>query len=261
MWGGELLVGDLHNFQRVGHLRPVALPGGDRAAREPWRMACAWLAAAGADDAAARLRTRLAREGTVPGGPAAQLRVRRAGDAGVPPSTWDAVAALARTPSCPRTTSAGRLFDAVAALAGIRTTTTYEGQAAAELEAVAARDPGTVSDAYPLPLDDAGALVLDARTTIQAVARDVARGVPAQRIVARFHRALAYALADACARLAEQHGLDTVALGGGVWVNRLLLELTTSALEARGLRVLVPQQLPPGDGGLAYGQAAIAAAS
>jgi hydrogenase maturation protein HypF len=239
IWGGELLVGDLHGFERGGHLLEVAQPGGDRAAREPWRMACAWLVAAGApDDAPPSLRA------------AVSLR------------TWDAVAALARSPSCPRTTSAGRLFDAVAALAGLRTTTTYEGQAAAELEAAAARKPGGARDRYPLPLAGGGdrALVLDPRPTILGVARDAGRGVPAERIAARFHRALAHALAGACARLAALHGLATVALGGGVWVNRLLLELTATALERRHLRVLVPELLPPGDGGLAYGQAAIAAA-
>jgi hydrogenase maturation protein HypF len=278
VWGGELLVGGLHGFERAGHLLPVALPGGDRAAREPWRMACAWLAAAGA-------------------GAPPTLR------AAVPEASWRAVASLARSPSCPVTTSAGRLFDAVAALAGVRTVTTYEGQAAAELEAAAARAgagggvgaadartgaaatagapgtrgggaatadaPGTraggpraARHAYPLPLlDGPDGLLLDARPTIAAAARDAIGAVGAPRIALRFHRALAGALAGACLRLAERHGLDTVALGGGVWVNRLLLELTAGALEARGLRVLVPELLPPGDGGLAYGQAAIAAAN
>jgi hydrogenase maturation protein HypF len=240
VWGGELLVGGLHGFERAGHLRPVALPGGDRAAREPWRMACAWLVAAEAEETA----------------PAA-LR------AAVPARTWDAVAALARSPLAPRTTSAGRLFDAVAALAGLRTISSYEGQAAAELEAAATRCGERA--AYPLPCedgpDDLDGLVLDARPTILAAAHDAHDGVGAARIAARFHRALARATAEACAQLAERHDLETVALGGGVWVNRLLLELTASALEARGLRVLTPWLLPPGDGGLAYGQAAIAAAN
>jgi hydrogenase maturation protein HypF len=243
VWGGELLVGGLHGFERAGHLLPVALPGGDRAAREPWRMACAWLIAAEADTD--RSRARLARA------------------AGVPASTWDAVAALARSPLSARTTSAGRLFDAVAALAGVCTSTTYEGQAAAELEAAAARATGAPRGRYPLPLagGEGEPLVLDARPTIRAVARDGARRVSAARIAASFHAALAHALADACARIAEQRGLDTVALGGGAWVNRLLLESTATALQARGLRILAPELLPPGDGGLAYGQAAIAAAN
>jgi hydrogenase maturation protein HypF len=237
VWGGELLVGDLHGFERAGHLLQVALPGGDRAAREPWRMACAWLAATdGVAQAPAGLR------------------------AAVTARTWDAVAVLARSSRGPRTTSAGRLFDAVAALAGLCTTATYEGQAAAELEAAATRcgERG----AYPLPLvTSADGLLLDARPTILAAAHDAQRDADPSRIAARFHRGLAGALAAACAQLAERHGLDKVALGGGVWVNRLLLELTTTALESRGLRVIVPELLPPGDGGLAYGQAAIAAAN
>jgi hydrogenase maturation protein HypF len=178
----------------------------------------------------------------------------------VPAQAWDAVAALARSPLAPRTSSAGRLFDAIAALAGLRTTTTYEGQAAAELEAAATRCGERGS--YPLPLLDApDGLLLDARPTVLAAAEGASRGASAPRIAARFHRALAGATAEACARLAERHGLATVALGGGVWVNRLLLELTATALRERGLRVLVPELLPPGDGGLAYGQAAIAAAN
>jgi hydrogenase maturation protein HypF len=237
VWGGELLVGDLCGFARAGHLHAVRLPGGDRAAREPWRMACAWLAATDATHV-----------------PAALLHT-------VPAPTWAAVSTLARSHAAPLTTSAGRLFDAVAALAGLRTVTTYEGQAAAELEAAAAHDAGS-SGAYPLPLEhDGDQLVLDARTTVLQAAYDAERGADAPRIAMRFHRALANATAAACAQLAELHAIETVALGGGVWQNRLLLELTTTALEARGLRVLVPERLPPGDGGLSYGQAAIAAAN
>ena len=261
IWGGELLVGGLHGCERAGHLLPVALPGGDCAAREPWRMACAWLTASAAAHAAAGDRARSAPAG-------ARERARGAAHvalpatlgATVPTAAWDAVAALARSKLSPRTTSAGRLFDAVAALAGMRTTCTYEGQAAAELEAAATRS--SERGAYPLPLDDTpDGLVLDARPTILAAAHDADRDLGAPHIAARFHRALAGGLADACARLAEQRGLDTVALGGGVWVNRLLLQLTATAVESRGLRVLAPELLPPGDGGLAYGQAAIAAAN
>jgi hydrogenase maturation protein HypF len=261
VWGGELLVGDLHGFERAGHLLSVALPGGDRAAREPWRMACAWLAAADGD-AQAPADLRAAGGGARAAAPAGDSAgARDAPRAAVPAPIWDAVAALARSPHSPRTTSAGRLFDAVAALAGVRTSSTYEGQAAAELEAIAT-SAAAERGAYPLPLDDGpDGLVLDARPTILAAARDAQRAAGAARIAARFHRGLAGALAGACAQLAEQRGLETVALGGGVWVNRLLLELTATALATRGLRVIVPERLPPGDGGLAYGQAAIAAAN
>jgi hydrogenase maturation protein HypF len=228
VWGGELLVGDLRGFERAGHLRPVALPGGDRAAREPWRMACAWRLAAGGD---------------------------RRPLPGVDPARWQAVARLAETGvASPSTTSVGRLFDAVAALCGVRLTVSYEGQAAMELEAVC---DSAERGRYPLPFVDG---MLDPCETILAVDRDVARGVGIGAIAARFHRALAAATAGACAARAAERGLDIVVLSGGVFQNRRLLEGTADALADAGLRVLVPERLPPNDGGIAFGQAAIAAA-
>ncbi len=240
VWGGELLVGGLDGFTRAGHLWPVRLPGGDAAVREPWRMACAWLAAAGEERPPAL------------GGHVDAAR-------------WDAVATLVRTgTAAPETTSAGRLFDAVAALCGLRTTVTYEGQAAAELEAACDL---TEDDGYPMPVAAAtppgGAaaapLLLDARATIAAVVADVRAGAGVPRVAARFHNALAGATASACRILAGRHGLGTVVLSGGVFQNRLLLERTARRLEADGLRVLLPERLPPNDGGIAFGQAAVAA--
>lgn len=236
IWGGELLVGDTRGSVRAGHLHPVPLPGGDRAAAEPWRMACAWLGAADIEDVPPTLRR------------------------AVPASRWAAVAALARSGRAPVTTSAGRLFDAIAAIAGLRAVTTYEGQAAMELEAAAAAYAGAVRP-YPLDIvDGAGPLVLDARVTVAAAARDAAATAAPGTIAARFHGALAGACARGCAAAAEAHGLDTVVLSGGVWQNRLLLTAARHQLEARGLRVLVPERLPPNDGGIAYGQVAVAAA-
>jgi hydrogenase maturation protein HypF len=147
------------------------------------------------------------------------------------------------------TTSAGRLFDAVAALCGVRAEVNYEGQAAIELEATCA--PGEHGD-YPLPFADG---VLDARETIRALMDDLAAGTLAGVVAARFHNTLARATAEACAARA-----DTVVLSGGVFQNRRLLESTASRLTDAGVRVLTPERLPPNDGGIAYGQAAIAAA-
>jgi hydrogenase maturation protein HypF len=156
------------------------------------------------------------------------------------------------------TTSAGRLFDAVAALCGLRAVARYEGQAAMELEALAGPSG---DDEYPFPVvDRAGTLVLDARATIAAVAGHAARGVPPAVISARFHAALAAATAQACVRIAGARGLGTAVLSGGVFQNRLLLELTAEHLTAARLRVLAPERLPPNDGGIAYGQVAVAAA-
>ncbi len=177
IWGGELLVGDLAGFERTGMLHAVRMPGGEAAIRQPWRMACAWLAEA------------LGSGAPVP----PTLRGQ------VDPVAWEQVAGLARTGlASPWTTSAGRLFDAVAALCGLRPAVTYEGQAAVELEA--ACDPWA-HGAYPLPVrpDGDGRLVLDARVTIGHVVEDLAHGTCAGIVAARFHDGVAAATAQACA--------------------------------------------------------------
>jgi hydrogenase maturation protein HypF len=231
IWGGEILTGDLIGFRRSGHLWPVRLPGGEAAVREPWRMACAWLLAAGV------------------AAPAELV-------AGAGAQRWQAVEQLARSGfSAPLTTSAGRLFDAVAALCGVRATVTYEGQAAIELEALA--EPGETGR-YQLPVT--AGLVIDARPAIRAIVRDRARGVAAGIVSARLHRGLSAATAEACARAAASARLDTVVLSGGVFQNRLLSEDCAVLLEQRGLRVLMQERVPPGDGGISFGQAAVAAA-
>jgi hydrogenase maturation protein HypF len=150
----------------------------------------------------------------------------------------------------------GGLGQKVAAqiLCGLRLEVSYEGQAAMELEAAC---DGAERGAYPLW---AVSRVLDARETILAVDRDVGRGVAAGTIAARFHHALADATTAECAQLASDRGLDAVVLAGGAFQNRRLLERTAAGLERRGLRVLVPERLPPNDGGIAFGQAAVAAA-
>jgi hydrogenase maturation protein HypF len=247
-WGGEFLVGDLGSFQRFARLLPVPLPGGDAAVREPWRMACAWLAAALGLD--------------VPPLPAAlEGRV----DAG----RWLEVARLAATGlASPLTSSVGRLFDAVAALCGLRARAVHEGQAAMELEWVADRAergsyafslvaepaPGAVASDEPAPPH-----ALDAREAIRSALADLRRGTNVPVVAARFHNGLAAATADACAAEAERRGIELVVLSGGVFQNTLLLGRTRALAEERGLRVLVPERLPPNDGGISFGQAAVAA--
>jgi hydrogenase maturation protein HypF len=223
VWGGELLLGDARSFRRVGWLLPVALPGGARAIKQPWRMACAWLVASAVE----------------------------------PPAAWRPIAELARSGlASPRTTSMGRLFDAVAALAGIRHEINYEGQAAIELEAAC---DFTERSAYPIAVGGAP-LVIDPRETIRAVAADAAAGASPGTIARRFHRTIATATVDACVALAAAHAIGIVVLSGGVFQSRLLLETVSGALTEAGLRVLVPERLPVNDGGIAYGQAAVAAA-
>jgi hydrogenase maturation protein HypF len=241
VWGGELLVGDLSDFRRAGHLLSVRLPGGERAIRQPWRMACAWVEAA---------RT----AGLPQCGPEIPPALRGR----VHERTWVQVSGLARTGlSSPPTTSMGRLFDAVAALCGLRTAINYEGQAAIELEAACEPDE---HGSYPIELrDQEDLLVIDPRETIQAVCSDVDRGVSAGRIATRFHAAVAGVTVEACARLASAHGTDLIVLSGGVFQNRRLLETVAGGLGDAGLRVLMPERLPIGDGGISFGQAAVAA--
>jgi hydrogenase maturation protein HypF len=245
VWGGEILVGDLASFERAAHLWPVRLPGGDAAAREPWRMACAWLLACEGDEA----------DGPTPAIPPGLAQV-------VEPERWDQVARLVRTGfRAPVTTSAGRLFDAVAALCGLRANASYEGQAAAALESSC--DPHE-RDAYAMATlpaaTSADPATLDARQLISAVGAEIEAGVAPARVATRFHNGLADGLAAACARIAGERGLDTVVLSGGVFQNRRLLERTSAALGRSDLRVLIPRLLPPNDGGVSYGQVAVAAA-
>ncbi len=236
VWGGELLVGDLSNFRRAGALHAVRLPGGERAIREPWRMACSWLVAA---------------DGV-------QAEVPLALSGLVEPRAWAQVRRLVQTGTAsPLTSSVGRLFDAIAALCGLRARINYEGQAAIELEAACDQaERGT----YPMAVGrDQGAIVIDPRETIRAILADLHAGARAGTVASRFHSALAAATVSACSETARAVDLDLVVLSGGVFQNRRLVEAVVAGLEAIGLRILVPERLPAGDGGISYGQAAVAA--
>ncbi len=234
VWGGEFLVGDCHSFRRAAHLRPVGMPGGEQAVREPWRMALAYLIDAGVDPNLL--------EGTVPSAifrTVQQLNERRA--------------------LSPLTSSAGRLFDAIASIAGVRHRVSYEGQAAIELEGLATdTDPGR---AYPFDLvHEADRIVIDCRPLIAAVAADASARVSAARIARRFHTSLVEVVSRTCGRIRSDTGLSLVAMSGGVFQNALLTTEVAARLTAEGYRVLRHKQVPPGDGGLCLGQLAIAAA-
>lgn len=226
LWGGEVLRADLRSFERLGHLRPVPLPGGEQAVREPWRMAVAYLREAYGDD--------------LPDLPLLRRPTARA------------VAGLAASGLAPTTSSIGRLFDAVAAVLGVRATVSYEGQAAIELEQIA--DPAG-AQAYPLPLDG---VVIDGARLVRLVTEDLLAGAAPAAVSARFHLTLALTVAELCD--AVRDGLSTVALSGGVWQNSLLLARTLDALQARGFRVLTHRQVPCNDGGISLGQLAVAGA-
>ena len=233
LWGGEFMVADLAGFERAGHLAMVPMPGGSAAIREPWRMAAVYLAEA---------------FGAAP--PALDVARRHGAE-------WTRVLALAGVRAhAPLTSSAGRLFDAVAALLGVRDRISYEGQAAIELEQLV--DLAELG-AYGAALVD-GEAVFEIRGAdlVRAAAEDLAAGVPRETIAARFHNGVAEAIQRGCEVVRARSGLDTVALSGGVFQNVVLLERAADRLDARGFRVLRHRQVPPNDGGISLGQAVIA---
>jgi hydrogenase maturation protein HypF len=247
VWGGELLRADYRGFERLGGLEPVALPGGDAAAREPWRNAYAHLAAAMDRDAMA------ARTRGLPLG--ARL-------AALPRATLDAM--IARGVNSPLASSCGRLFDAAAAVAGLAWGAQgWEGEAAARFEA--AVDPAALREpevhAHPFSVARSGGLLrLDPSGAWAAMLEDLRRGAPVGVIAARFHRGLACGLV-ALARQAAREDDDTVALSGGCLQNATLLGLLRDGLEGAGFTVLTHARVPANDGGLALGQAAVALAA
>ncbi len=236
LWGGEFLIADLAGFQRAGHLAGVPLPGGAAAVRQPWRMAAVYLDAA--------------HPGGIP--PGLAVAGRHAG-------AWAPVLAMARrSVNAPVTTSAGRLFDAAAALLGVRDVISYEGQAAVELEQLAEpAEPGSYPAAVQAGPD--GVLVAAGADLIRAAAADLAAGLPAAVIAARFHAGVAGLIAEACTQLRDRHGLSAVALSGGVFQNMLLTRAVIGRLTPRGFTVLTHSRVPCNDGGISLGQAVIAA--
>jgi hydrogenase maturation protein HypF len=236
IWGGEFLVADLAGFTRGGHLAPVPMPGGTAAIRQPWRMAAAYLDAAYPEG--------------MPAGLDVTARHER---------QWADVVGLARRGvHAPATSSAGRLFDAAAALLGVRATVNYEGQAAIELEQLArVHERG----AYRARIEPGEPFAVRGADLIRAMADDLAAGTSREVIAARFHNAMAALTEAGCVLLRERHGLGTVALSGGVFQNLLLLRAVAARLEARGFRVLVHSRVPCNDGGISLGQAVIAAAA
>jgi hydrogenase maturation protein HypF len=234
LWGGELLVADLAEFERAGHLAAVPMPGGAAAVREPWRMAVAYLDAVYGDDVPDLAVVRRQRE------------------------RWAAMVSLARTgTNAPHTSSAGRLFDAVASILCGRDTAGYEGQAAIDLERRVDRHE---TGGYAVTVKEGSPLVITGGDLVQAAVKDLANGVGHGRIAARFHNGLARAVIQAVTVLRDRTGLKTVALSGGVFQNTILLERVVTGLERAGFRVLVHSRVPPNDGGISLGQAVVAAA-
>jgi hydrogenase maturation protein HypF len=235
LWGGEFLAADLSGFERLGHLRPIALLGGEAAIRQPWRLAAAALLDAGTPaqdllDAVGAHRAAIARE------------------------VWD------RPRLAPPASGAGRWFDAVAALCGVRAEVTYDGQAAIELEAVADDEP---AEPYAFGFESSpdAPFVADLRPMVRAVADDLRGGAATGMVSARFHATMAEVVVAACARARRSGAPETVALSGGCFQNRRLTEAAKAGLERLGFEVLLSRRVPCNDGGLALGQAAVVAFS
>ena len=285
VWGCEILAADLTGFERLAHLTYVPLPGGERAVRQPWRMAAAYLAAT-YGDAFLDLDIPFVRQ--------------------LDRSTWRTLSQMiARGINCPPTSSLGRLFDAIAALIGLRSEALYEGQAAIELEMLAwsedgdrlehgdrqgrhyhttnealienvysSGDPGgrhappgrhapssNIKEAYPFVIRRQTPATLDVSPMIRAIVSDIQQGLPPSYIASRFHSTIAELLAEAACEARERTQLNSVALSGGVFQNRLLLETLIARLEEKGFQVYINRRVPPNDGGLSLGQLAVAAAT
>lgn len=246
IWGGEFLVASLGGFERAAHLRTWALPGGAASVRDARRNAFALLSELGLLEhpGAARLLDSLDEQ------------------------TRSVTATMIeRGINSPRTSSMGRLFDAAAAILGICDKATYEGEPAIELEAAAWR--ALDNEIAHFPDDNAGHFasgpswpdgpyVLDQKALFEALLGGIEAGAPADRLSLDFHVAVARSSARIASDICVHEGIDTVALSGGVFMNRLLLQLLTRELKSAGLTVLVPQTVPVNDGCIAYGQAAVA---
>lgn len=238
IWGGEILVGGYLNVSRMGHLAPVLLPGGDAAVKRPARTALAHLLQAGVNlsDDLPPLADMNATERSV------------------------VTSMLATGTHCTPTTSMGRLFDAVSSLLDVRHSSDYEGQAAIELEAMAElADSEAVGPGFALA-DHEGVLIADPAPLLVHIVDSARTGASPPELARMFHNAIADMVVAAAERISAETGIRMVGLTGGVFANRILEAQCQGRLEASGFAVLVHRLVPPNDGGLAFGQAAVAAA-
>lgn len=245
LWGGEFLLADYRDYTRAGRFRPVPMPGGTQSIIEPWRSAWAHLDAAYGWHVASERYGELEFFRYMQSKPVNNLKQM-----------------TEKQLNSPLASSCGRLFDAVAAVLGLsRDEVFHEGQAAIELESLAtAAFENEQNNAYPHERDTGNVVTLLWQPMWESLLADVERNVATATVAARFHHGLVRAVAQMSVDLCERHAVDTVVLNGGVFQNRLLLEATEAALGESGLRVLSPEMLPANDGGIAFGQAVVAAA-
>jgi len=243
IWGGEVLIADLANFQRPLHLAYVPMPGGAAAIKEPWRMAVSYLFDTFGEDFnnldLPVFKTQ----------PANKIRLIKE--------------MIVKRINSPETSSLGRLFDGVAAILGLRDAVSFEGQAAMALEMLAHEEINYLSahDLYGYDLAANHVCEISVRPIISGVVKDLKKGVPPGEISTRFHLSLMRMYTDLCDRMRIETGLNRVALSGGVFQNALLLQGLIQGLERKGFQVFTQRRLPANDGGIALGQAVVAAES
>ncbi len=237
IWGGEFLIGDLRDCKRIGQLAYQPMPGGDAATQEPWRMAVSYLHSAyGSELPLLTFLQAIDQSG---------IRLLQQ--------------MIEKRLNTPLTSSVGRLFDAVAAIVGLRNKVSYEGQAALELEMLIEADAAD-EPAYPFAVDTDGDLLkIDTTPMIKQLVADLTDALEPAQLSARFHNGMAQLIVDVCQKIVADRGPLPVALSGGVFQNRYLTERAANLLREAGFEVLLHRQVPPNDGGLSLGQAAIAA--
>jgi hydrogenase maturation protein HypF len=236
VWGGEVLVADESGFERAAHLACVPMPGSTAAIKEPWRMAVSYLHDA-YGDAWSDLNLPLFEEDS-----GSKLRIIRE--------------MIVKRINSPLTSSLGRLFDGVAALAGVRSRVNYEGQAAMELEMAAADE---IREAYEFTWEGRDPIRILPAPVIRGVVGDLAHRTPLPVVSARFHNAVVQGLTEICVLIGRERELNRVVLSGGVFQNARLLTSLIPGLESRGFEVHSHRLVPTNDGGIALGQAVIAA--
>jgi hydrogenase maturation protein HypF len=235
IWGGEFLVADFAGFERRAHFRYIALAGGDRAVREPWRLGLSYLL----DTFGAQVDS-------------LDLPLWRR----VPPKKIATVRSMIeRRINTIETSACGRLFDAVASIVGVRDEVNFEAQAAIELEACALPD---VDASYPFEISAGDPWQIDVRPMIDSIVRDVLAAKPAGWIAAAFHNTVVAIVIEVCLRLRSLEGIDRVCLSGGTFQNVYLVESAVASLRAKGFEVFLHSKVPPNDGGISLGQAVIA---
>jgi hydrogenase maturation protein HypF len=236
LWGGEIMIADLAGFERYAHFKYVPLPGGEKAIRQPWRMAAVYLQLA-LGEAFQDLDIPFVQE--------------------LDWSKWDVVSQMiAKKLNCPNTSGLGRLFDAVASLLLLRSEVDYEGQAPIELEMITT----PCNESYLFDISNTVPVILDVKPMIEEIVSDLQNQVPIARISGKFHFTIAYILAKQCQRVRKEAGLNRVVLSGGVFQNRLLLKNLFQLLIRSEFQVYINHKVPPNDGGLSLGQAAVASA-